>query len=217
MAASLYGDQASDVGACLNLPTIDRPLRLLLAAMKYVCHDHGSDVTRQFLLRAIAARALRAQPLAINLQELPPTAKGVAETKPVIETKLSARQVEAVRDYIVANLADAVGVKDLAGCIGMSRTQFVRRFKASTGMTPHQVVIDARIDKAKELLVNKTLGVDEVAAKCGFAHASHLSAVFRKHLKISPSVYRARAAHGDASAHLSSAAELAGTLVRGHL
>jgi len=76
----------------------------------------------------------------------------------------------------------------------MCRAQFARRYKISTGMTPHQAVAGARIRNAKMLLANRTLSIDKVAKSCGFSSASHLASVFRHNVKTSPSVYRAQTA-----------------------
>ena len=49
-----------------------------------------------------------------------------------------------------------------------------------------------RLDKAKDLLARTDLPILTVARRSGFAHASHLSAVFRREEGLTPSDYRDR-------------------------
>jgi AraC family transcriptional regulator len=61
----------------------------------------------------------------------------------------------------------------------MSPYHFSRLFKESTGFSPHQYVIERRVQQAKELLGSTTLPIAEIALLCGFANQSHLN----RHLK----------------------------------
>jgi transcriptional regulator GlxA family with amidase domain len=151
--------------------------------MRQLALEEPDSTTRKFLSRAVAARVLSAQ----SVDE----AQKEQEQSPFV-SKLSTRQLRLVQEYIDSSVSRAMLVEDMATSIGMSRSQFARRFKASTDMTPHQAVIAARIRKAKALLAEKTLSIDDVAKDSGFSNASHLASIFRQNLKMSPSVYRAR-------------------------
>ncbi|ENN86546.1 AraC family transcriptional regulator [Rhizobium freirei PRF 81] len=105
---------------------------------------------------------------------------------------LAARQMRVLREYIEGNLASEISIADLANLLGLSRTQFLRRFKASTGTSPYQRVMEIRIEKAKELLVPARMSLSEIAAACGFANQAHLTAVFKRFVKLSPGAFRRR-------------------------
>jgi len=83
-------------------------------------------------------------------------------------------------------------IATLARAAGMSRRTFLRRFKASTGATPGAWLKGVRIARARELLAESESGVEEIATTVGFGSAATLRHHFRKHMKISPSVYRRR-------------------------
>ena len=95
-----------------------------------------------------------------------------------------------LQDYIQGHLASDISIGDLANLLGLSRTQFLRRFKASTGTSPYQRVMEARVERAKELLANPRMNLSEIAASCGFANQAHLATVFQRFVKLSPSAFR---------------------------
>src|SRR5262245_61653729 len=63
----------------------------------------------------------------------------------------------------------------------MIKIQTARRkltmFKHSTGIAPHQYVLEQRIDRAKTLLSETALSLTEIAYRLGFASQSHFTAV----------------------------------------
>jgi AraC family transcriptional activator FtrA len=83
-------------------------------------------------------------------------------------------------------------IADLARQVGMSRRTFLRRFKAGTGLTPGAWLASVRLARARQLLVSSKLPLEEVAATCGLGSLANLRHHFRRQVKVSPSVYRAR-------------------------
>lgn len=77
---------------------------------------------------------------------------------------------------------------DFSKEIHISKYYFIRKFKNSVGMTPHQFRIQNRIRKAQRLLNNgKT--VADVSAEMGFYDQSHFDKYFYRIVGISPSEY----------------------------
>ena len=58
------------------------------------------------------------------------------------------------------------------------------------GTTPHQYLLQCRIEKAKELLTNTTLNLDEITIQVGYKSAAHFSRLFSKAVKTTPIKYR---------------------------
>jgi AraC-like DNA-binding protein len=104
--------------------------------------------------------------------------------------RLAPRQLRRVTEYIVEHLAETVRLRDLAAITGLSQSQFGRAFKASTGVSPHRWQLNARISRAKELLLSGTLPLAEVALITGFAEQSHFSRVFRNLTGVSPGAWQ---------------------------
>ena len=94
-----------------------------------------------------------------------------------------------VEDFIEEHLADSLSLDDLANACDLSPSYFARRFKLSTGMPPHQYLIQKRVERAKRLL-RGPLPIVEVALDCGFSHQEHLTNVFRRFTGQTPAAYR---------------------------
>jgi AraC family transcriptional regulator len=104
---------------------------------------------------------------------------------------LSKRALKSAIDYIGDNLANKdLTLTEMAGAAHMSPYHFSRLFKESTGLTPHQYVIERRVQRAKELLSSTALPIAEIALLCGFAHQSHLNRHFKRLLGVSPKALR---------------------------
>jgi AraC family transcriptional regulator len=95
-----------------------------------------------------------------------------------------------VRDYIDANLDGDLGLDTLARAAGVSAAQFVPRFTAAHGETPHQFVIRRRVDRARQLLAGSDLPIADIALQTGFSSQSHLTDVFRRQIGEAPAAYR---------------------------
>jgi len=103
---------------------------------------------------------------------------------------LPSATLRLVLQYIGDNLETNPSLQDLADLVQMNVYRFVRSFKLSTGVPPHQYILRERIERAKSLLCNPALPLTEVAMRCGFADQSHLSNIFRRVTKLSPRAYR---------------------------
>jgi AraC family transcriptional regulator len=103
---------------------------------------------------------------------------------------LTDRQVRLVTDYMDAHLLEKVTVADLAGIVGLTRFHFIRAFKESVGLPPHQVMIRKRIDRAKDILSQSSLPIGEVADRSGFRGTQQLTRAFRQHVGVTPTRFR---------------------------
>lgn len=98
-----------------------------------------------------------------------------------------------VRDKIEANLDTALRLESLAEESGYSRAHFLRMFRAATGFTPHQYVLDVRLRRAQDRLKQKGSSIIDVAVSCGFSSQSHMTNVFRQRLEMTPGEFRRNA------------------------
>lgn len=95
-----------------------------------------------------------------------------------------------VLDWALEHLDEEHSVSDLARRARMSDRSFARRFVAETGTTPHRWLTLQRVLLAQRLLEDTTLGVDDVAARCGFGTGALLRHHFRKVVGVAPVDYR---------------------------
>jgi AraC family transcriptional regulator len=104
-------------------------------------------------------------------------------------SRLSAVQTRRVKDYINANLACELKLRDLADLVALSPRQFQRKFVNTFGVTLHKCVMQERVERAKQFIAAGQLLV-EIADCLGFASQSHFSSVFRKIAGTSPGRFR---------------------------
>ncbi len=82
---------------------------------------------------------------------------------------------------ILAEYAGPLRVEELARMVGVSTVRFRKLFRAATGVSPKQYIVDLRLRKARVLLqTNPRLTVKEVAEQTGFGDPHHLHATFRE-------------------------------------
>ncbi|WP_243788508.1 GlxA family transcriptional regulator [Saccharopolyspora gloriosae] len=94
------------------------------------------------------------------------------------------------RAWALANLHRVLSLRELADLESMSVRTFTRRFRDETGLSPVQWLTRQRIERARQLLEETDLPVDQVAADAGFGTAASMRQHLRARLGISPSTYR---------------------------
>lgn len=99
---------------------------------------------------------------------------------------LAGWQLRRATDYIEENCLRGIRLEELAVLLGISPSHFSHAFKASTGVAPHQWQVNARLRKAKELLLTARQPLTEIAVETGFADQAHFTRVFRKNFGTTP-------------------------------
>lgn len=93
-------------------------------------------------------------------------------------------------DHLHRHLAQPHTVSSMAAYVRMSDRTFLRRFEATTGMTPSRWLLQQRLQQCRDLLESSRLTIDVIAEKTGFSSASLLRHHFRKQFMVSPVSYR---------------------------
>ncbi len=109
--------------------------------------------------------------------------------KPIIKKYphgLSKVNLHQITEYISSNLDRDLSLKELSNLLHMSPHYFCHLFKNSMGMTPHQYVIQTRVNRARELLLTRKYSISQVALIVGFANQSHLNRHCKKLLGVTP-------------------------------
>ncbi|ASQ03434.1 helix-turn-helix transcriptional regulator [Sinorhizobium meliloti WSM1022] len=105
-------------------------------------------------------------------------------------SQLAAWQLRRAVDFIEENFARNVRLEELAGLTGLSQSHFSHAFKASTGVAPHQWHMNARVERAKQMLLRSDAPLTSIAAETGFADQAHFTRVFRKAVGTTPALWK---------------------------
>lgn len=106
------------------------------------------------------------------------------------EDGLDHNRLKVAIEYIHAHLEQNIKLADIAELLGISQYYFCHLFKQSIGLTPHQYLIQQRIERAKLLLKNRELSLAEIAIACGFTDQSHFTKSFKRSVGITPKAMR---------------------------
>src|SRR5215468_6142031 len=158
-----------------NDPAAQQLLTLLLADFASECP--AGRLYTDHLIHALACRVLGLS------RDVSPS--GVTRPAAGLPNRILRRVVDRMR------ISDAqLSLESLAQESGYSRVHFIRMFKAATGRSPHNYLLNMRVERVCELLSNPALSLIDIALDCGFSSHSHMTRAFRQFLGITPSEYR---------------------------
>ena len=96
------------------------------------------------------------------------------------------RRLARVVEHIRNNLDKSLAVSALSRMAEMSESHFSKLFKLSTGLAPHQFVLQERINRSKELLRRDHKRIVDVALEVGFENQAHFTTVFGNFVGMTP-------------------------------
>jgi AraC family transcriptional regulator len=126
----------------------------------------------------------------VFLVKLIQTFGDIRDEEAEFRTGFTAKHYKRVLDFIEANLERTIAVEELADVAGISPFHFSRLFKETLGTSPHQFVMNFRVEKAKKHLANPDAPLIDVALGCGFADQAHFSRVFKQATGQTPREFR---------------------------
>lgn len=100
------------------------------------------------------------------------------------------KRLSIARDYMQAHFAHDVNLNELSRVACLSPYHFHRAFKKTFGITPKKYVTGLRIERAKWLLINKSMSVQMVCHEVGFRDVSSFTRLFAGYTGMTPSIFR---------------------------
>jgi transcriptional regulator GlxA family with amidase domain len=102
------------------------------------------------------------------------------------------RPLRELQAWITDNVAADLRVEVLAERACMSPRHFARAFRHEVGVTPAAYVEMARVEIARQALLDTDASIDAVATRCGFGTPETMRRAFHRRLGVGPADYRAR-------------------------
>ncbi len=113
---------------------------------------------------------------------------------PAVDRRLPREALRLVVRFVNDHLDTKLRWDDIAAHVGIDRYVFGRRFKLSTGMTPHEYVVRSRLRRAMNLLTTTDRSIADIALDVGCSCQSHFTTMFRKCTGTTPGAFRYAAA-----------------------
>ncbi len=86
--------------------------------------------------------------------------------------------IRKAKDMIHCSLENVLRLDDICRELNISKFQFIRMFKTSTGISPYQYFLNCKVELAKQL-IEKNKDVYSAVAECGFVDLTHLNKHFK--------------------------------------
>lgn len=93
-------------------------------------------------------------------------------------------------EFIKKNYSRDMRISEIAAYIGIDRKYLSSIFKEILNKTPQQFLIEYRIEKACELIINSELTIAEISHSIGYKDPLLFSKLFKKNKGVSPKYYR---------------------------
>ncbi|WP_439408622.1 helix-turn-helix domain-containing protein [Bradyrhizobium sp. DASA03076] len=152
--------------------------------------QHLAQAVEQALCENVSNSDIFIDPIARALASRVSAISRSSEPWQVQTAGLPDNELRRVKDFIEANLEGEITLAAMASACGIGTKSFVRAFAATTGKSPYQYVIAARVERAKRLIEQDQEGLAEIALRCGFSHQEHLTRAFRRLTGQTPGRYR---------------------------
>ena len=145
-----------------------------------VGQDHGATVAAT-LARHMVAPMVRQGGQAQFIEHRPPEPTNARDGP----------GLQATLDWMSANLHEPLTLAQIARQAMVSVRSLNRHFREEVGTSPRQWLLQARVERAKELLEQTNLSVERIAQEVGFGSSVTLRQQFSRRVGVSPYRYRA--------------------------
>lgn len=172
--AAVIGVGADDVTCELANP----PLSSVILNAWRMGYEAAALLDRQMRGEILANQELRIPPLDIVTRQ--------STDVTAMEDPIVAKTMTFIREHA----CEGINVEDVLKHVLISRTALQDRFRVALGRPIHDVILDARITRVKELLAQTNLSLQDIAERSGFKHPEYMSSVLKQRAGWTPAKYR---------------------------
>ena len=95
-----------------------------------------------------------------------------------------------IKEYLKNHFREDCPTARLAKMANMSKSNFLKHFKISTGISPLQYILNLRLHEACRQLTVSEQNISEIAFSVGFNDSNYFTRIFHQHIGVSPRAYR---------------------------
>ncbi len=166
--------------------------------------EHGLDLIGQFrvlskapilILTAYGSEDLVVRALRARVDDYLKKPVSIATLQTALDRMMTREgalsdPVPQARRQIDQSLGKGFRPRELATQFGLSEAHLRRLFRATYGKTPRRYLVEARMQRAAELLRTTRLGIKQIAQEVGYSRLVTFDRNFKRILKMMPSAYR---------------------------
>ncbi len=99
------------------------------------------------------------------------------------------KNLEMIKNFIDVNIDKNIPLKDMAKKANLNQSYLSRSFKNRYGLSPHNYVLNERVNRSKNLL-EEGLDISQIALDLGFYDQAHFYKAFKNSFLITPNEYK---------------------------
>jgi AraC-like DNA-binding protein len=120
------------------------------------------------------------------------------EHPPLVKRRSAVQRFELISVYLQSHYQQEITRDRVAEQFGISPNHLSRLFRSSGHMKFNEYLTHVRTDRAKFLLRNYPMRIDEISRQCGYNDTAYFCRVFRRVTKCTPGDYRRQVAESSA-------------------
>lgn len=105
-------------------------------------------------------------------------------------TAIADPKVAKAMRFIREHACDGINVEDVLRHVMTSRTSLQDHFRRTLRKSIHDVLVETRIARVRELLAQTALSLEDIAERAGFKYSEYLSTCFKQRTGFTPARYR---------------------------
>ena len=114
----------------------------------------------------------------------------LALAKSIEDNRFIPERANLIRIELNHAVNTTFNLEEICEKLFISKSEVIRIFKKSYGVTPYQYLLDLKISKAKSILESGSASIKEISEQLAFANPYHFSEVFKQKVGLSPLQYR---------------------------
>ncbi|MEM9833572.1 MAG: AraC family transcriptional regulator [Bacteroidota bacterium] len=172
--------------------TLLRHNRPITTQMRLIIHEI-LHCNRTGLLKKMLIEARVIELLLLQLEQIMASSDTQSQPSPYHLRKIDIDRMYTAREIIEANLSNPYSLGALAKQVGTNEFTLKKSFKALFGTTVFGYLHERKMVQAHEMLLEeKDKTITEVSEQCGYQHASHFTAAFKRRFGVLPSQLKHR-------------------------